>query len=249
MTRTHVNVAIIGLLSAALAGCGDDKETTDEAPAKAEVLDPAEVHYGKTYSEWNADWYRWIYEAQYDDECRLPVIDGTGANCDVGQSSDVFFLAGNYAAEPGTPVTVVRDDCVAPASKAVFFPLFNTAADNGGVPVEMQLDAEALEASATGFLESVDPEKLVAEVDGEAIPDLGRFKTDVVEFSYELPAEPNFYSCLGATGVTGAVDPSYAAGYYIMLGPLSAGTHEIRFGLDQPDDLFSSLITYNLTVQ
>jgi hypothetical protein len=248
MPRTHVNVAIIALLSAALAGCSDDKGT-DEPAAKATVLDPAEVHYGKTYSEWNAEWYRWVYQIQYDEECALPVIDGTGANCDVGQSGDVFFLAGNYAAEPGTPVTVVRDDCVAPAGKAVFFPLFNTAADNGGVPPEMQLGAADLEASATGFLESVQPESLIAEVDGEAIPELDRFKTDVVEFSYELPAEPNFYSCLGATGVTGEVSPSYAAGYYVMLEPLSAGTHEIRFGLDQPDDLFSSEIVYHLTVQ
>ena len=95
----------------------------------------------------------------------------------------------------------------------------------------------------------VKPEKLFASVDGAEISNLAAFKADVTEFSYEVPAEPNFYSCVGAPGVTGPVGPSYAGGYYVMVAPLSAGTHELHFGLDQPDDMWSTDITYRLTVE
>ena len=230
-------------LSALLVGCGDEK--TDETKAPIEVLDPAEEHFGKSYSEWNTEWFKWIYETPYTDECLLPVDDATGENCTVGQSGDVFFLAGSIAADT---TVVVRDKCTVPAGKALFFPLTNIAADNGGVPPEEQPTDDENRAAAEGNLEQVQPDALFASVDGEEITELERFKTDVVEFAYTPAREPNFYSCLGATGVTDPIDPSYAAGYYVMLAPLSAGKYALRFGIDQAD-LYTLDITYNLTVQ
>lgn len=245
MLKTHSHVAvIICALSTTLAGCSDEK--TDDSKGAVEVLDPEKEHYGKSYSEWNAEWYKWIYGIQYGDKCQLPVDDSTGEYCDIGQSSDVFFLAGSIEADK---TVVVRDQCAVPADKPVFFPIMNTAADNGGVPPDQQPSDAENEASAAGILETVQTENLFASVDGEKIPNLERFKTDVVEFSYMLPEEPNFYTCLGATGVTGTIDPSYAGGYYVMLPPLSKGRHTIRFGLDQADDLYAIDITYDLLVE
>lgn len=236
--------ATLCVLSAMLAGCGgdDDKETVTEA----EVLDPAEPHYGKTYAEWNTEWYKWIYGYQYDEDCHLPVDDSTGAYCAQGQSGDVFFLVGSLES---AVKTVVRNKCVVPADAALFFPLTNIVGDNGGVPIDQQPSDEENEAAIQEFVDAVDVENLSASVDRVKIPDLERFKVDATEFSYTLPEEPNFYTCAGASGVTGLIEPSYAAGYYVMLPPLSKGHHQIRFGLDQPDDLYTLDVTYELTVQ
>jgi hypothetical protein len=143
---------------------------------------------------------------------------------------------------------VVRDACAVPSNKPIFFPIMNTAADNAGVP-EPQPTDEQNQDSATAILDAVQTENLFVTLDGEELTELERFKTDIVEFSYDLADEPNFYTCIGATGVTGTISPAYAGGYYVMLAPLSAGKHTIRFGLDQPDDLWAIDITYELTVE
>lgn len=236
--------ATLCVLSAMLAGCGgdDDKETVTEA----EVLDPAEPHYGKTYAEWNTEWYKWIYGIQYDEDCHVPVDDSTGIYCDLGQSGDVFFLAGSFESDVAK---VVRTKCVAPADTSLFFPLTNAVGDNGGVPIDMQLSDEENEAAIQELVDAVDVKNLFASVDGLNVPNLERFKVDATEFSYTLPDEPNFYTCSGGSGVTGLIEPSYAAGYYVMLPPLSKGDHTIRFGLDQPADLYTLDVTYKLTVE
>jgi hypothetical protein len=246
MVRMPVQVAALVCALVLVAGCGSDKGDSDNKSAQAQVLDPAQKHYGRTYSEWNAAWFKWIYELPLDDSCALPTDDSTGEHCDSAQPDDVFFLAG----APGlNNKQLVRDQCIVSAHKPIFFPIMNTVADNGGVPTEHQLSDADNEASAVGVVNQVQPKNLFASVDGEDVPDLASFKTDIVEFSYVVPEEPNFYSCQGAPGVTGEIGPSYAGGYYVMLAPLSAGRHDIRFGLHQPDDLWSMDVTYHLTVR
>ncbi len=243
MLRSHSYVgAVICALCTVLAGCGDEK--TDETTTPVEILDPADEHYGMSYSEWNAEWYKWIYEYPYGEECQLPIDDSTGENCGIGQSGDVFFLAGSIAADT---TVVVRDGCKVPSGKALFFPVANSVADNGGVPEP--LPDEDNQAAVEGTLGMIQTENLFASVDEEELTDLERFETDIAEFAYELPEEPNFYTCLGASGVTGTISPAYAGGYYVMVAPLSKGAHTIRFGLDQADDLWAIDITYNLTVE
>jgi hypothetical protein len=201
----------------------------NEAASNAQVLDPTQPHDGHTDAEWGALWWKWIYELPQTandagrPNCIIPFQDPTGENCAVGQSGDVFFLAG---ASGGT---VVRDKCVVPSGKAIFFPIVSFAFDNGGVPATMQSSDSALMGVVQTQMAGVSVAGLSAEFDGLPIANLGSFATPATKFSYTLPPEPNNYTCEGATGVTGVIDPSYAAGYFVMLPPPAPGAHVLHF--------------------
>ena len=57
------------------------------------VLPPDSHPFGKTYGEWSNAWWQWAYSIPAPNN---PVLDTTGANCDVGQSGQVWFLAGSF---------------------------------------------------------------------------------------------------------------------------------------------------------
>jgi hypothetical protein len=232
---------------ACLNGCSSDgSDGTTPAVTGPKVLDPAQAHYGKTYSEWGAQWWKWFYELpQTAGNCVIPYDDPTGEKCTYGQTGDVWFLAGT----PGG--VAVRDKCVIPANKALLIPIVNFAADNGGVPPAQQLDEAGLKAIIEGQMKDVIVPDLMVVIDGASVPDLGRYRAEPTKLSYTLPPEPNMYTCAGAPGVTGLVDPSFSGGYYIMLPPFSAGKHSVRFvghGIHAGND-FKLDVTYNLTVQ
>ncbi len=210
------------------------------------ILDPTQEHYGKTYGAWSGAWWKWIYELPGPD---FPVVDTTGAHCALGQSGDVFFLAGTTSSE-----TVTRT-CTIPAGKALFFPLANLAGDNGGVPqAEWSTDQE-LKDWVTETLTTVT--ELSVEIDGEAVgttvADFAAYKTGPDQFSYTVPdTADNYYRKLWETDFSGLVDPSFAGGYHLMLAPLSAGSHVIHLHtkiMVDPQSPFEFDVTYNLTVQ
>lgn len=229
------------------AGCGSSDAGSPAVAAVDVPLDPAEAHYGHTDDEWGALWWKWIYELPQKDpnNCNIPFMDPTGEHCQDGQSGDVFYLAGTGAG------SATRDQCTVPSGKAIFFPILSFSADNGGIPPDQQHSATELQSLVQSELDSVPVSGLSAEFDGKAIKDLGRFKTNVSEFDYTLPAEPNFYSCMGATGVTGKIEPAYAAGVYVMLPPQAAGKHTLHFAGDSPASSppVSLDVTYHFTVK
>lgn len=240
--------AALSLLTAVvLAGCGGGDETTD-SKTNFDILDPKGTHFGKSYGEWGAAWWKWVYELPQKSatECVLPPDDPTGANCGYGQDdqSSVFFLAGNFGG------VSVRSECKVAADKTLFFPILNYGADNGGVPPAEQLDEAGLQGAVKAFVDSVDLPSMFVKIDGKAVGDLAAYSTAPTKFDYTLPAEPNTYTCLGLPGVTGKVDPAYAGGYWLMLSGLGKGSHEIRFGgTTKEADPFSLDVTYALTLE
>src|SRR5580700_4787498 len=100
-------------------GCSSSNQSGTQA------LDPTQSHYGHTDAEWSTLWWQWVYGLSQTENdagmpnCNIPFQDPTGANCQAGQSGDVFFLAGTQAG------TVVRPDCTVPLGKAIFFPIVN----------------------------------------------------------------------------------------------------------------------------
>jgi hypothetical protein len=250
MERSASLFCFLFLAASLTAGCG--ASGTRNTGSSVEVLDPTQPHYGNSDDEWGALWWKWIYElpqtAAADGgapNCIIPFLDPTGADCAVGQSGDVFYLAGTGGG------VVVRDKCVVPAGKAIFFPILSFSADNAGVPAAMQLPETGLMGYVQKQLDGIPSAGLSAEIDGVPIANLARFKTKVTKFSYTLPPEPNVYTCEGATGVTGLVDPSYAAGYYIMLAPLVQGAHTLHFAGSSPatNPPIMVDVTYHLTIE
>ena len=222
-------------------GCGSDSGDSNDP-----VLDPSKPHYGYTHDEWQVRWWQWLYEQPQDeDNCVRLFEDPTGEHCDYRQSGEVFFLIGTSTG------VAVRNECRIPAGKAIFFPILNVAYDNAGVTEGQQLSADGLKEAVQQVLDALPTESLVVEFDGKPVPNLERFRTEVTEFSYELPPEPNLFTCLGATGVEGVVEPVYAAGYHVMLAPPEKGEHTLRFAGNWPQTIHAANVdvTYNFRVE
>src|SRR5262249_651342 len=82
------------------------------------VLPPAPFRPAfETYSTLAAGWWEW---ALTQPASTNPILDTTGANCGVGQSGLVFYLAGNFGGSSSRTCTV-------PYGKTIVFPILNGA--------------------------------------------------------------------------------------------------------------------------
>ncbi len=208
-------------------------------------LDISQPHYGKTYAEWGSEWWIWVYNFDVaGSRCDSPVSDTTGALCAVSQdpSSPVFFLTASWGGK------VIRSQCVVPAGKALFFPILDTISGDGD-------PSRAAENKATinADVAVMTPSSLKLEVDGEEVPTpaLARLRVDATLFSFIEVAPPNFFTCTGGPPEWGPILDSCHGGYYVLLPPLSKGSHKLRFqGSVASIPPFSTDITYDpLVVQ
>ena len=79
------------------------------------VPPPNSAPHGLTDGEWSAKWAKWAVEPP---PAKSPLLDTTGANCAVGQSGHVWFLAGTSGG------AVIRR-CTVPTGQMLFFPVGN----------------------------------------------------------------------------------------------------------------------------
>src|SRR5262249_30702725 len=90
-----------------------------------QVLPIGSDAYGKTYAQWNNEWWQWTFDQQ---SAGNPILDATGANAFNHQPDDhVFFLTGvlNVSGTATRHVTI-------PPGRPLFFPVLNTEFDNSG---------------------------------------------------------------------------------------------------------------------
>jgi hypothetical protein len=195
------------------------------------ILPPNSAPHGHTYGEWSARWWQWTVSLPQDQN---PSFDETGcANGANGQLGPVWFLTGVI----NVSGTVTRD-CTVPAGKALFFPVINTECSTlEGAPFHGDNEAE-LRTCAKSFQLG----DLFAVIDGVAVQDLDRYLVESPLFTFTVP--PN-----NVLGVPAGTGQSVSHGVHLMLAPLSAGTHTIRFGGTYTDFSFSLDITYHLTVK
>ena len=189
----------------------------------AALMPADQIVAGAAQSQWSRAWWQW---AMSFDRESSPVADRTGARCAAGQRGPVWFLAGTY----GTRRAVRR--CGVPAGKYLFFPLINYVdmAREGAVPScpEVIDEARRLTDGATN---------LVLRIDGKLQVGLEAHRVDSQGcFDLGTRIEPAV-----------AIFPSAANGYYVMLKPLSPGTHQLEFGGWLPD--MAQAVTYTLVVR
>jgi hypothetical protein len=225
--------------------CGSEDE---DAKSTILPLDPSTRHYGGTYSDWAAEWWRWVYETPPAADCAEPSGDVSGALCSLGQAdsdSEVFFLTGTFGG------SVRRKDCIVPEGKALFFPLVTSSADNAGEPEDSQQTDDQLRTRIDGEFAVMPPNELFLSIDARQIKHLDRYAVQRARYEYTLPESPNIYDCSGAPGITGTFH-GFTSGYFVMLPPLSPGEHEIEFGgvVGEGDDTFVTRSIYRpLTIE
>jgi hypothetical protein len=182
------------------------------------VLPPNSAPHGMTYGEWSAKWIQWAYQPP---PALSPVLDTTGANCGVGQTGHVWFLAGTFF--PPGPPAVVRS-CTIPPGQMLFFPVGNGFCAGDGFDFAGERACATANASGlSGFS---------AEVDGVSIKSLNASLIN----NYYRALSPEFALVLGANNIfsapAGTYAPGAADGVYLMLAPLSPGNHTIHFHAD-----------------
>lgn len=193
-------------------------------------------YLGKTYGEWGAEWWKWIWSLPYD---LSPLSDTTGARGHLGQKGDVWFLV-------GTQGGAAERSLVIPAGKSLFFPLLNYAndypcPDPSFKPNEGESLKDFLFRTLNQPLDSTS--NLFAIVDGIALTNLfsNRGTSDLFKFTGDISLRAQFDPCITGTEQDGVSD-----GYWVMLPPLTSGTHTIRLGGSQAT--LSVDVTYHLTV-
>jgi hypothetical protein len=198
MHRSIVAVALISIAGLAHSAQG------------AAPLAPGFKLEGQSAAELSASWWKWAMSSP--DEIN-PVQDISGANCQVGQQGNIWFLAGGFGSSK-----IVRN-CAIPKGKHIFFPIINMvyypARQMNGFTCE-----QARERAAVNNDKAID---LFVEVDGVSVknPKLFRARTekcfDIFERIPQMSQPYNAY-------------PSASDGYWIGLRPLTKGKHSLKFG-------------------
>ena len=105
-----------------------------------------------------------------------------------------------------------------PAGKFLFVALLNAeASDLEG------LGATKAERRETAIWQADHIVSVSCAIDGEAVPNIDSYRVTSPQFTFNAPTPWIF-------GETGGRGKSVADGYYVMLSPLSRGTHTIHIG-------------------
>jgi hypothetical protein len=213
------------------------------------VYPPRAVIAGRTYSDWTARWWQYIFPIPAEVN---PTNDTSGTFCNVAQRGPVWFLAGINSGGP------VKRSCTIPAAgKPIFFPIINAECSTQDVPALQYpkgfrctaVDGKDQDCGtcATLWREQIDPTSLKVTVDGHDVPALSTFRFQSPLFPFHIPK--NNILVTGAPG-TGF---SVTDGYWLMLKPLQPGHHSVQFAgayypSPNPGMGFNLNVTYELTV-
>lgn len=232
LIRSRLSALLLPLAAAAVVA------VSTATPARAangvpEVLSPQATAYGKTYAEWSAAWWQWFFALPVQGH---PAID-PNADVAAGQSGNVWFLAAPFGTQERS-ITV-------PAGKALFIPLVNVDSSSLEEPPFFGATAQEQLAVATGFASYMTD--LSFSVDGKSLSNLGDFYVTSAQFGFTAPSPWIF----GATGGSGTAT---GVGYFVLLHPLSAGTHTIHYTgafkfSEAPEDYIGVDATYHVTVK
>jgi hypothetical protein len=205
------------------------------------VLPPNSHPQGLTYGEWSARW--WQYAVS------VPGVPGQDVfnHCPAEPSGHVWFLEGTMTAVP--PPT---RSCTVPSGTMILFPIINAewsvveAQANGGacfIPAIPSGTSEpALRACAKAAMDLV----TVVEADVDGVP-LQGLTPPSSPYRVQSPLF-TFTAVPGNLFVPAGPSQSVSDGYWIMLTPLSKGTHIVHFHGEAPSLPFTIDTTYNLTI-
>ena len=233
LRRWSSGIAAIGLVGGLVAGSASQAHAKNQNPG---VIPPngnlqIALHSGMTYGEWSARWWQWALGLPVDQNPFFDV-DGSCANGANGQLGSVWFLTGVIAVSG----TAVRE-CTVPPGQTLFFPVMNTECSTLEPPPFHGDNEQELRACAETEFDMV---SAFAEIDGNAVQNLETFIVESPIYTFTVPPD-------NVLGVAAGTGQSVGKGLYLMLTPLSRGTHVLHFGASAASG-FTLDITYNITV-
>jgi hypothetical protein len=244
--RSHLYVVSFVIIALLLVAAGPALAKN----SKPDIVPIGQKAYGKSYEEWSAEWWRWVYSVPAIPPAGHPhpLFDFTGEDCDEGQKGKVWFLGGIIVVdtEGGSAEGVVRE-CTIPNGKALFFPILNSEQDNVDDNPNNDVGRDVLTQRCVDSM--ANPQELLVEVDGVALANPQSFAIKPFPFRYDVTAEPSLYDVFGVTW-PGELDAAGAVscGYYVLLQPLPKGPHTILIAATTADGSFKFDVTYELTV-
>jgi hypothetical protein len=215
MVRLHL-AAFLALMAIGTARSASSSQDGPCHPSAADpcVFSPDANPYGKSYSDWAAEWWQWVLAQPGGSN---PLNDTTGANCMQGQFGKVWFLAGTLNGN------AVSRTCAVPAGKALLFPVVNAAYISSKSDSPQQLTLEFLRTQASSGVAGAS--NLTTTIDGVSVPDImQQYREKSTPFSKVLP-EGNIFGISQLFSLGLGVDE----GWYLVVKPLAAGSHTIHF--------------------
>jgi hypothetical protein len=238
-----ISILVVLLLIAVVHGCSTDDPVTPTSPdltldkgrggnPNPRIIPPHARPHGKSYEEWAALWWQWLWSAP---EGVNPGLDTTGEFVDWDQSGKVWFLAPNY----GLDQSDVRVASI-PKGTMLFIDVagfFTSPFFEGDDTLTIDELFEILEPFTDGI------SNIEFEVDGVAFDITSDYRIQSGPFDYTFPVGGMFGVPAGDYEM-GAVDA-----YHVMLAPLSRGEHVIRIFSDLGEGYGTSEVVFYLTVE
>lgn len=172
------------------------------------MLDGREDIEGVPLVEYANIWWQWTVTMP---EELSPVRDTTGQHCAVGQTGNVWFLAGGF----GT--SKIKRTCEIPAGKYIFFPVINMV-----YYASKDFPLTCKEVKKYAALNNDELLSIAVELDGISASNPAHTRlasADCFDLMARVPREYN----------PPKVFPSASDGYWVMLKPLTKGKHSLKF--------------------
>ena len=205
------------------------------APAQAQITyqSPGATVAGKTIGEWTQDWWSWALSAPAPTD---PLSDTNGDYANINQGGPVFFLGGTAGS------SVIRNFTV-PTGKYLLLSMVTTLGTDSDVPGGTGDDLITLVKS---FIDPTD--SLNATLDGVSIPEatLFTYRQDSGLFPIDV-APGSIFDYPGGVPGRAIIPFAYQDGFWLMLNPLSPGSHQIDFGGGQSAFNFTVSISDHVT--
>jgi hypothetical protein len=231
-SKFRLIVGIGGMILGALIGA--DFAVADDL-GNPGVVPPNSNEFGNPYGEWSGRWWQWLVSIP---EATNPNLDTTGANCDKGQSGQVWFLAGTFGDKAYTR------RCTIPGGNDLLVTPFTTLDGELGPKVgdcsPNQCDINVLRELAAAGMDN--PQSLEVTVDNSQVNNLDQYRVTSPVFDATFPKGAIFKIPPGLHG------PLVSDGYFVLLKPLSPGMHTIHLKGVANGGGFVSEVTYHLTV-
>jgi hypothetical protein len=225
--------------------------STASAQINPGIVDPTNSYAGKTYSQLAAGWWQYYMSLPMTNSPLNYIPGSPPVPISTGQSGPVWFIGGSYASGGTLSFTNTIP------SVGLFLIIGGIERDNAGCPPTsynepyLRTSAGITEYRATNMTCSIDGVPITYIDDVTTTP----YRVQSPAFSYTCPAADNYlsqsrlkYCYESGSGIPWTIDGAIIDGVFLMISPLSIGSHVIHV-TTQYSFGYSADFTYYLTVQ